>query len=284
MNKKLGQEIRRLRQKRKLTLRQLAEAVRVDFSHLAKIETGKTMPSEELLIKLARYFKAPLLFDLAGKDQPRDLLSESLDFEHFTDRGIPVNYVTEQVPISQNITTRQTENGNGLSRYSEYPDVDPFAATMPNSNLLDRNWKEYFDSMGLPADAVFVTPVIRQRIIKSILRKHKYDSELYALQHKLQDILPDIWPKIENIIYYAINAGFAKGEAEGLKYAFELLQATKESKIDWFFGSFFDADTAKALSLFHQLFANAKDKQQIMGFLATYLNMQVDTDRSPSSN
>ena len=49
----LGQEIRRLRQQARLTLRGLARAVRVSAAHLSDIEHDRRRPSEELLQRIA---------------------------------------------------------------------------------------------------------------------------------------------------------------------------------------------------------------------------------------
>lgn len=53
MNKKLGLNIRRIRQKRGLTQYKLAEMVKVDVSTINKIEKCKANPSLSLLYRLA---------------------------------------------------------------------------------------------------------------------------------------------------------------------------------------------------------------------------------------
>jgi len=54
---RLGEKIRALRERRGLSLRQLAAALEIkSYSHLAEIESGKSKPSLELLVKIADLF------------------------------------------------------------------------------------------------------------------------------------------------------------------------------------------------------------------------------------
>ncbi len=54
---KLGEKIRTLRKQRGLSLRQFASALKVkSYSHLAEIESGKSKPSVDLLVKIMRFF------------------------------------------------------------------------------------------------------------------------------------------------------------------------------------------------------------------------------------
>ena len=59
---KFGERVRQLRKAKKLTLRDLASKVGVNFTYLSKIENGKLdfgdYPSEALICKLARVLKA----------------------------------------------------------------------------------------------------------------------------------------------------------------------------------------------------------------------------------
>jgi transcriptional regulator with XRE-family HTH domain len=54
---RLGEKVRILRERRGITLRQLAAELGVSsYSHLSAIESGNSKPSVELLLKLADYF------------------------------------------------------------------------------------------------------------------------------------------------------------------------------------------------------------------------------------
>jgi HTH-type transcriptional regulator, competence development regulator len=55
-----GQYIRQLREERKLPLRKLAAFIDVDQSTLSKFERGDRLPKEEVLPKLAEFFKIDL--------------------------------------------------------------------------------------------------------------------------------------------------------------------------------------------------------------------------------
>lgn len=69
-----GQRLRQLRQGKSLTLRQLGEAVGVDFTYLSKIENGKAgyLPGAETIRSLAEVLGADALelLQLADKVPP----------------------------------------------------------------------------------------------------------------------------------------------------------------------------------------------------------------------
>jgi len=54
--KRFGEKLRALRQRRNLTLRQLADLLEVHYTHLNNIEIGKRSPSTVLVLKIADLF------------------------------------------------------------------------------------------------------------------------------------------------------------------------------------------------------------------------------------
>lgn len=55
--KRFGEKLRQLRQARELTVRQLAGLLEMkSHSHISDMESGRSLPSVELLVKLADYF------------------------------------------------------------------------------------------------------------------------------------------------------------------------------------------------------------------------------------
>ncbi len=54
---KLGNELRRLRKSRRLTLAEVSEAIKLSVSFLSDVERGRTKPSLDTLEKLATYYK-----------------------------------------------------------------------------------------------------------------------------------------------------------------------------------------------------------------------------------
>ncbi len=56
--KRFGEKLRQLRQTRDLTTRQLASILEMkSHSHIADMESGRSYPSVELLVKLADFFR-----------------------------------------------------------------------------------------------------------------------------------------------------------------------------------------------------------------------------------
>ncbi len=69
---KLGEKLRTLRKNKGISLRNLASILDVNsYSHLSAIESGKSKPSVELLVKIADFFEVTtdqLLRDELGID------------------------------------------------------------------------------------------------------------------------------------------------------------------------------------------------------------------------
>ncbi|MBN2006603.1 MAG: helix-turn-helix transcriptional regulator [Anaerolineae bacterium] len=65
---RFGEKLRTLRQRQGLSIRQLATALEVNaHSHIAKIETGQSHPSADLILKIARFFDVSI--DQLMKDE-----------------------------------------------------------------------------------------------------------------------------------------------------------------------------------------------------------------------
>ncbi len=63
---RFGEKMRVLRQRRGLTLRELAPLLDITFSFISKLENGSQQPSAELIVKIARLFEVStdkLMFD-----------------------------------------------------------------------------------------------------------------------------------------------------------------------------------------------------------------------------
>lgn len=58
--KRLGEKLRMLRHQRKLTTQKLGDIFGVDSSLITKIETGKSVPSLGLAVKMAHFFEVSL--------------------------------------------------------------------------------------------------------------------------------------------------------------------------------------------------------------------------------
>jgi len=54
---RLGEKLKRLREERGLSYRQLAAKLSVSHVHLITMESGKTLPSLPMLVKIAKFFE-----------------------------------------------------------------------------------------------------------------------------------------------------------------------------------------------------------------------------------
>jgi len=69
-----GQEFRRLRQRRGVSLKRLAPDLGVNYTYLSKIENDRSVPSEDLIARTARYFGADQdMLMLAANRIPDDI-------------------------------------------------------------------------------------------------------------------------------------------------------------------------------------------------------------------
>ena len=55
--RRLGEKLRRLREEKGLSYRQLGAKLGISHAHLIYMESGKTLPSLPLLVKIAEFYK-----------------------------------------------------------------------------------------------------------------------------------------------------------------------------------------------------------------------------------
>lgn len=73
--KTFGDTVKRLREEKKLPLREVAEALDIDTSMLGKIEKNNRKPTKQLIEKFAKYFK------VSDKDLLVAFLSDSIAYQ-----------------------------------------------------------------------------------------------------------------------------------------------------------------------------------------------------------
>lgn len=87
MAKTLGEQIRRLRQARHMTMKQLADALGYSLDYIWRIETNRARPSGKIMQALADYFGANLLLDvpeLQTAFRMRAKSQKALEYGHVT--------------------------------------------------------------------------------------------------------------------------------------------------------------------------------------------------------
>ncbi|NJN66180.1 MAG: helix-turn-helix transcriptional regulator [Chloroflexaceae bacterium] len=58
--KRFGEKLRKLREQRGMSLRELSQVFGFDKAHLNKLELGKKKPHADLLLQIAEYFEVSL--------------------------------------------------------------------------------------------------------------------------------------------------------------------------------------------------------------------------------
>ena len=74
--------MKKLREVKKLTLREVAEELGIDTSTLGKIEKNKRRPSKKLILKIAKFY------DVSEKDLIIDFLSDAVAVQVMYDNEI----------------------------------------------------------------------------------------------------------------------------------------------------------------------------------------------------
>ncbi len=57
---RFGEKLRALRQRRNLTLRQLADELEISNGYISRMESGDKIPNVAMLVKIADFFEADL--------------------------------------------------------------------------------------------------------------------------------------------------------------------------------------------------------------------------------
>lgn len=75
LEKTFGETVRKLRDERQLRLREVADALKIDISTLAKIEKNTRKPTKQVIEKLAMYFS------VSEKDLMVAFISDSVAYQ-----------------------------------------------------------------------------------------------------------------------------------------------------------------------------------------------------------
>ena len=88
LSKFLGQRIKDLRKRNKLTQAQLAEKIGMETTNLCKLENGGQIPKEENIEKLAKALQVNIrdLFDFGYMKSPQTLKEELIDIINVSER------------------------------------------------------------------------------------------------------------------------------------------------------------------------------------------------------
>jgi transcriptional regulator with XRE-family HTH domain len=109
-----GSSIRKLRKERGISLRDLADRVKIDFTYLSKIENGKVDPPSERIIKLVAKeldTDSEELLNLAGKvssEQIRKAVESNPSVGILLRKLQSRNLTNEQIESMVKIATRDT--------------------------------------------------------------------------------------------------------------------------------------------------------------------------------
>lgn len=91
LEKTFGETIKKLREKKQLTLREVAEALSIDTSMLGKIEKNSRKPTKQLIEKFALFFK------VSDKDLLIAFLSDTIAYQVMDEE----NFASEVLKVAE---------------------------------------------------------------------------------------------------------------------------------------------------------------------------------------
>jgi transcriptional regulator with XRE-family HTH domain len=103
IEKTFGETVKKLREEKKLTLREVAEALEVDTSMLGKIEKNSRKPNKLLIENFAKFF------DVEEKDLTISFLSDTVAYKIF-DEDYPVEVLKVAEEKVQYLITKKNLN------------------------------------------------------------------------------------------------------------------------------------------------------------------------------
>lgn len=103
MQKTFGETVKKLREEKRLTLREVAEALEVDTSMLGKIEKNSRKPNKLLIENFAKFF------NVEEKDLTISFLSDSVAYK-ILDEDYPVEVLKVAEEKVQYLITKKNSN------------------------------------------------------------------------------------------------------------------------------------------------------------------------------
>lgn len=91
--------MKELRKKRGLSLRELGEQINVNFSHISRLESGKKIPSLEMIQLLADFYNVPPSYFFENEDvDSRDLTDTEEEF--MDDLELPIEEIRKKYNLT----------------------------------------------------------------------------------------------------------------------------------------------------------------------------------------
>lgn len=95
--KEIGPRIRKLREDKGLSLRELGDRINISFTHLSRIERGEKIPNLELLNTLANVFDVDMSYFFGEKQQVPEEFKDKVEWITFGEEMEKRNVSPEQL-------------------------------------------------------------------------------------------------------------------------------------------------------------------------------------------
>lgn len=86
LQKEIGEKIKKLRNRKGISMRELGDNLGVSHAHISKLESGINSPSVDLLEKLSDFFNIDLSYFFAKEDDDEILFERDLSLEHLKEK------------------------------------------------------------------------------------------------------------------------------------------------------------------------------------------------------
>jgi len=162
--KKLGSKIRRLRNEKKITLKELARRTGLTSSYLSQIEKGLLIPSLNALIKISKCLEVPLLSFFLEKELNNGIVVRAKDRKKIK---LPNSYVVYQL-LTPDTKRRighllaEIEPGEGEDEEKVTHEGDESIYVLEGTLKVEVGDESYILEKG---DSIYFSSVIPHRII-----------------------------------------------------------------------------------------------------------------------
>jgi transcriptional regulator with XRE-family HTH domain len=107
----IGDRIRKLREEKGLSLRELESRIKISYSHLSRIENNKKKPNLDLLELLAEFYDVPLHEFFGDKvETPKKLEDVGVEWITFAEEMKKQNLTPEEIKNILNVVQKLNIN------------------------------------------------------------------------------------------------------------------------------------------------------------------------------
>jgi transcriptional regulator with XRE-family HTH domain len=267
-HKTVGYLLRRLREERGLSLRQLAREVGLDSAYLSRIERGLVPASDTALRALCAYFRAPEFYAAAGRLMPEDL-RPLFAKDRLSDYMLRYQSLMSEFEA---LESRDADTFPPADPYAVYAEVAP--RPLPEVYPADEeySWRSGYEALGIPLEWIHLFPPLRAEVISRYLQLREQEGER-ARAGTEEGQMPD-----QEYLNASTAAAYSEGYIAGLLRANGIFRETLDRYgLFWVLAAFLPPQEARLLSDVHAALKAAgfsvEAQAAVRAYLQAYLKL-----------